>query len=213
MYPVGGFQLQHQALVDDEIETMMAEERFSIVDWNRLLALERNVTRGHLYTYGSQIDALKPTWPERNVHRKAAVDRFSDYVLKIGRQIRWNSQAHSIFVRFEESSLMRPFTTSSLRALRVFVATVLRTDESPSKKRMNLQRPAVGLDRHRTVSIRSKYLRASVSVTFEDGRNGMAEMIRATGAHDRDRGRKAPDKFHRARSQAAVMRNLDDSNE
>jgi hypothetical protein len=81
----------------------MTQQRSPITNWNRLLHLERDLAGFELHRYCSSIHSLEPPWPERHVYRKAAIDRFSDDVLKIGRQIRWNSQAHSIFVRFEES--------------------------------------------------------------------------------------------------------------
>jgi hypothetical protein len=60
---------------------------------------------------------------------------------------------------------------------------------------MHTYRFPVRLNRHGTVSIRSKYLRARVLVALEHGRNGMAKMVRATGAYHCNRRREPTDKL------------------
>ena len=110
---------------------------------------------------------LEQTRAELAMNRDAAADRLVDQLLESRRK-----RAREL-VSIESSCLLR-----DLRVLRVFVVTLV-DDQRPAGEGPNVDRRAVGVDRHRSVLIGSEDLRADCSVALQHLRHGVAEVVRS----------------------------------
>jgi hypothetical protein len=78
-----GLDLQDQAPVDDDVQTLMAQKVASVGGGVVFLALELDLVGGQFQTHGTQIDTFEEPWPEGAMDRDAAANRPVHEILEL----------------------------------------------------------------------------------------------------------------------------------